>query len=332
MMPRAGDTRRTILSPMSRRGQAAVHRHGPVRPRRGGAEGHLALEACRRASRRMSVSARGRANPRLNRSGSLPSQLRLATSRRDPSVPCRVDASVTIIIPVYRDSDALARTLAATDWSGAEVIVVATRRGSSARAAARRAPGRRLGRGAARTCAADECRRRGRARRVAAVSARGHAAAGAAGATAIDAGRSRRGDRRRAASASRSIRASSFARIIELGVRAARRAVRAAVRRPGACSSGGRASRRLGGFADLPIMEDVDLVRRMRRDGALFRSPLPAVTSARRWERDGWIAARAGISLLISLYFCGVPPARLVRLDRRAGCAIRNRPRQRMSL
>jgi len=34
--------------------------------------------------------------------------------------------SVTIIIPTYRDSDALARTLAATDWSGAELVVVST--------------------------------------------------------------------------------------------------------------------------------------------------------------------------------------------------------------
>ena len=50
-------------------------------------------------------------------------------------------------------------------------------------------------------------------------------------------------------------------------------------------------------------MEDVDLVRRMRRAGALFRSPLPAVTSARRWERDGWIRRTARHLLLISAVF-----------------------------
>ena len=71
----------------------------------------------------------------------------------------------------------------------------------------------------------------------------------------------------------------------------------------------------LGGYADLPIMEDVDLVRRLRAHGRLFRSPLPAVTSARRWERDGWIRRTARHLALITLYFCGVPPTRLIRLD-----------------
>jgi hypothetical protein len=54
----------------------------------------------------------------------------------------------------------------------------------------------------------------------------------------------------------------------------------------------------------------------MRREGALFRSPLPVLTSARRWERDGWIARTVRHLVLIGLYFCGVPPARLLRLDR----------------
>ena len=38
----------------------------------------------------------------------------------------------------------------------------------------------------------------------------------------------------------------------------------------------------LGGYADLPIMEDVDLVQRLRRTGRLYRSALAATTSARR--------------------------------------------------
>lgn len=71
----------------------------------------------------------------------------------------------------------------------------------------------------------------------------------------------------------------------------------------------------LGGYADLPIMEDVDLVRRLRARGRLVPSPLPALTSARRWQRDGWIPRTALHLGLILLYFCGVPPSRLVRLD-----------------
>jgi hypothetical protein len=72
----------------------------------------------------------------------------------------------------------------------------------------------------------------------------------------------------------------------------------------------------VGGFAEIPIMEDVDFVRRMHREGALFRSPLPVLTSARRWERDGWISRTVRHLVLITLYFCGVPPAQLIRLDR----------------
>jgi rSAM/selenodomain-associated transferase 2 len=71
----------------------------------------------------------------------------------------------------------------------------------------------------------------------------------------------------------------------------------------------------LGGYSDLPIMEDVDLVRRLNRRGRLFRSAVPVVTSARRWERDGWSRRTLRHLALICLYFAGVPPHRLIRLD-----------------
>jgi len=71
----------------------------------------------------------------------------------------------------------------------------------------------------------------------------------------------------------------------------------------------------LGGFAQLPIMEDVDLVCRAKQRGRLFRSPLRAITSARRWEQDGWTRRTVRHLAMILLYFCGVPPRTLVRLD-----------------
>jgi rSAM/selenodomain-associated transferase 2 len=87
----------------------------------------------------------------------------------------------------------------------------------------------------------------------------------------------------------------------------------------------------IGGYADLPIMEDVDLVRRLRARGRLFRSALPAVTSARTWERDGWLRRTARHLALISLYFAGIPPDRLIRLDR-ARATHPDTPARRMSL
>jgi rSAM/selenodomain-associated transferase 2 len=70
---------------------------------------------------------------------------------------------------------------------------------------------------------------------------------------------------------------------------------------------------RLGGFEAWPLMEDVELVQRLKRLGRLWVSPLPLVTSARRWEADGWVARSARNTSLLVLYVFGVSPARLAR-------------------
>lgn len=68
----------------------------------------------------------------------------------------------------------------------------------------------------------------------------------------------------------------------------------------------------LGGYAELPIMEDVELVRRLSASGRrLVWLPTRATTSARRWERDGWIRRSAGNVLLVLRYFAGTAPERL---------------------
>ena len=69
----------------------------------------------------------------------------------------------------------------------------------------------------------------------------------------------------------------------------------------------------LEGYRPYPLMEDVDLVRRLRRRGSLLLSPLPVRTSARRWERDGWMRRSVRNLALVALYFAGVPPHRLAR-------------------
>lgn len=68
---------------------------------------------------------------------------------------------------------------------------------------------------------------------------------------------------------------------------------------------------RLGGFRPLPLMEDVDLVRRIGR-GRLVALDADAVTSAARYERDGWLLRPARNLACLSLYCAGVPP-RLIR-------------------
>jgi len=69
----------------------------------------------------------------------------------------------------------------------------------------------------------------------------------------------------------------------------------------------------VGGFRPLPLMEDVDLVRRLGRR-RLAPLPIPAVTSAERWQREGWRRRSVRNLLCLSLWFLGVPPGMIRRL------------------
>jgi hypothetical protein len=76
--------------------------------------------------------------------------------------------------------------------------------------------------------------------------------------------------------------------------------------------------RLVGGFAEMPLMEDVDFIRRVRRLGRIAVAPAAVVTSDRRWQRLG-IARTTGLNgLLLGAYFLGFAPDRLVRWYRRA--------------
>jgi uncharacterized protein len=64
----------------------------------------------------------------------------------------------------------------------------------------------------------------------------------------------------------------------------------------------------LGGFANLPIMEDFQLVQRLQKQGKIAIIPLPVVTSARRWQKLGVCKTTLINQLIIIAYFFGVPP------------------------
>ena len=69
----------------------------------------------------------------------------------------------------------------------------------------------------------------------------------------------------------------------------------------------------VGGMRALPLMEDVDLVRRLGR-GRLLALEAAAVTSAARWERQGWRRRSARNLGCLALYLAGVPPRWIERL------------------
>ena len=71
--------------------------------------------------------------------------------------------------------------------------------------------------------------------------------------------------------------------------------------------------RQLGGFADIPIMEDIDFSRRLRRLGAITLLDPPLWSSPRRFRRLGNARTLLVNSALISLFYLGVSPQRLHR-------------------
>jgi rSAM/selenodomain-associated transferase 2 len=67
----------------------------------------------------------------------------------------------------------------------------------------------------------------------------------------------------------------------------------------------------LGAYPDIPLMEDVELSRRLKRAGRVTCLRPPVTTGARKWEREG-VARTVGLMWLLRfLYVCGVSPTRL---------------------
>lgn len=69
--------------------------------------------------------------------------------------------------------------------------------------------------------------------------------------------------------------------------------------------------RTAGGFPELPIMEDVEFVRRVGHRGRIAVAPTAVITSARRWRRRGLARTTCLNLLLLLAYYLGWPPRKL---------------------
>jgi hypothetical protein len=69
----------------------------------------------------------------------------------------------------------------------------------------------------------------------------------------------------------------------------------------------------IGGFAEIPIMEDVDLIRRLRRLGRIAITPVPVITSSRRWQHSGVWRTTLKNQMALAAYWSGISPTRLAR-------------------
>lgn len=69
-----------------------------------------------------------------------------------------------------------------------------------------------------------------------------------------------------------------------------------------------------GGFMGLPLMEDVDFMRRIRKKGKVLLLNADVATSARQWQKKGIMKTTIRNMFFLFLYYAGVSPQRLYRL------------------
>lgn len=62
----------------------------------------------------------------------------------------------------------------------------------------------------------------------------------------------------------------------------------------------------VGGFKDIPIMEDLDFVRRVKKIGKFNKLTYPVITSARRFEKHGFVKQEIRNALLVFAYCIGI--------------------------
>jgi rSAM/selenodomain-associated transferase 2 len=67
----------------------------------------------------------------------------------------------------------------------------------------------------------------------------------------------------------------------------------------------------IGGFPNLPIMEDFELIQRLKRQGKIAIAPGAVITSGRRWQKLGVWRTTSINQLIIAGYYLGVSPQKL---------------------
>lgn len=83
----------------------------------------------------------------------------------------------------------------------------------------------------------------------------------------------------------------------------------------------------VGGFPAVPVMEDFQLVRSLRRLGRIEIAPVSVVTSARRWLSCGICRTALLNQACIAAYYLGVPAERIAAWRQSAGRRGRNQRR-----
>lgn len=70
----------------------------------------------------------------------------------------------------------------------------------------------------------------------------------------------------------------------------------------------------VGGFPAQSLLEDLELVRKLKRIGKIRIAPTTVITSARRWKQKGVLRTTLINQFILLAYKCGADPVKLERL------------------
>ncbi|MCK5255532.1 MAG: glycosyl transferase family 2, partial [Deltaproteobacteria bacterium] len=71
---------------------------------------------------------------------------------------------------------------------------------------------------------------------------------------------------------------------------------------------------KIGGYKEIPLMEDVELMQRIKRQGdKICILTDKVVTSPRRWEKEGIIFCTLRNWIILTLYMIGISPSKLAK-------------------
>ena len=73
----------------------------------------------------------------------------------------------------------------------------------------------------------------------------------------------------------------------------------------------------VGGFPNIPIMEDFELIQQLKRRGKIAIAPAAVITSGRRWQKLGVWQTTLINQLIIAGYYLGISPTKLSKFYRR---------------
>ncbi len=69
---------------------------------------------------------------------------------------------------------------------------------------------------------------------------------------------------------------------------------------------------KVGGFNEIDLMEDIDLCKKLKKEGELVQPDAIIVSSPRRMKRQGILKTWVCMQMMRFLFFIGIPPTRLI--------------------